>query len=124
MAGPLETVTVEDTLKILWIVVILAFMIERALALVFEHRVWIRARERFNLYGCKEVIAFALAWGLCRAFEFDAVALLFGRSVHWLTLVLTAMIVAGGSKGAIRLMQGALKVRRPAIEEPAKGGKR
>jgi len=123
MTGPLATVTTEDTIKILWIIVILAFMIERALALVFEHRIWLWARERCHLHGFKEFIALAVAWLLCYFFQFDAVALLFGRPPYWLTLILTSLIIAGGSKGAIRLMQDALRVKRQ-IEEPPKPKKR
>jgi len=112
MADGTIAVNGDEVLKILWIATVLAFMIERALAVIFEHRLWFTARDRFHLKGFKEVIAILLAYGLCAWSKFDILALMFHKDSGQLSLILTALIVAGGSKGAIKLMQDFLGVKR------------
>lgn len=103
----------DDMFKILWFITALAFMIERALAVVFEHRWWLKIREKFHLKGIKEVIAVLVAYGVCSWAQFDALAIMFGKNDSTtVTLLLTAMIIAGGSKGSVRLMQGYLDIKR------------
>lgn len=108
----------ENIAKLLWIAVVLAFMVERALAVVFEHRLWLHLSERFRLKGLKEIAAVALSYYVCACFDFDALALLFNRSACGYSLFLTALIIAGGSKGAIKLMQDVLGVKRPVEKAP------
>ncbi len=52
----------ERTGEALTLIIILAFLIERALAVVFESRAWL---ERFDKPGLKEVIAAALSVVVC-----------------------------------------------------------
>lgn len=103
----------SEMFKILWFITALAFMIERALAVVFEHRVWLALREEFHLKGAKEIIAILVAFALCFWANFDAIALMFGKQPGTPGLVLTALIIAGGSKGAVKLMQEVLGIKRP-----------
>lgn len=110
----------DDMIKILWFITALAFMMERALALLFEHPAWLNFREKFHFKGTKELIAVVVAYGVCCWAQFDALAIMFGKDEPtFITLLLTAMIIAGGSKGSIRLMQDYLGVKKRLVN--AKG---
>ncbi len=91
----------ERASEALGTIVFLAFFLERALSIVFEHR-WYVGHMKDK--GWKEPIAFALALAVCVTWKFDALSMvvltektsLFGEAV-------TAGIIAGGSKGAVKL---------------------
>ena len=103
----------DDMFKILWFITALAFMLERALAVLFEHRWWLKIREKFHLKGIKEIIAVLVAYGVCCWAQFDALAIMFRKDEPTtITLLLTAMIIAGGSKGSVKLMQDYLDIKR------------
>lgn len=116
--------------------VVLAFVLERSLAYLFEHP-WILALERDLTLrpapvaalsgveqedegsaaqtarrGLKSLIALGAAWGLCSTFNFNILAGLYPNDNHtgW-GILLTAIIVAGGSQGAVTLMQSVLGLR-------------
>jgi len=83
-------------------VAVLAIFVERALAIAFEHPLWMRFFDRVN--GIKEIIALALSYAICKDVGFDAIALVTGdSSVHRAGLWITAATIAGGSKGSKRL---------------------
>lgn len=101
--------------EILIAIIVLAFFVERALSLVFEHRLYIK---RFDKKGLKEPIAFALALTLCLGWKFDALAvLLYGDSPSPVGYAITAAVIAGGSKGAIKLFHDLMKVKSNAAKE-------
>jgi hypothetical protein len=104
-------------------IVILAFLVERALAVLFESRFFI---NRFKEKSLKELIAFVVAVIACWYWDFDAVSMIFLREkVTLLGMVITGGVVAGGSKGSIRLFREVMKFKSTAqkmkeAEEEAK----
>ena len=61
----------EQDGEVLIVIVVLSFFVERALALVFEHRLYV---NRFSETGFKEPIAFLVALFICRNWDFDALS--------------------------------------------------
>ena len=106
------TVSGDEVFKIIWIATVLAFMMERALAVLFEHRLWLRIEDRWGIKGLKELVAILLAYNLCAWCGFDALSLMFDKSSSWYSRLFTALIVSGGSKGAVKLMQGYLGIKK------------
>jgi hypothetical protein len=102
----------DEVFKIVWVITVLAFMIERALAILFEHRLWIKLEDKWGIKGLKELVAIALAYNLCAWASFDALALMFHKESSWHSVLITALVVAGGSKGAVKLMQGYLGIKK------------
>ncbi|ELR17329.1 uncharacterized protein ACA1_060560 [Acanthamoeba castellanii str. Neff] len=92
---------------------VLAFFIERSLAVVFELRLW---RGPLSNPGVKELVAVAVSYAVCTWAEFDAFATLFNKDSVFLSKALNALLVAGGSKGAMKLMQDVLGVRKDVME--------
>jgi len=117
----------DDFLKAVVLIVLLAVFLERALALVFEHDIWqaMEAASKGKKWGVgmlKEPIALGCAWQMCTWAGFDALAALFPDrpSTHFSHL-LTAMVIAGGSKGAMKLFQDVLGIKNlpaAALEQP------
>src|SRR5688572_26092612 len=97
----------EDVVKVLYTLTVLAFMIERALAVFFEWKHWIQVENALNdwcgIKGLKEAAAIAVSWAVIAHIQLDALAELFNAAPNGWTRFLTALIVAGGSKGAIKL---------------------
>src|SRR5438105_1265530 len=57
----------ERTVEALVLIIILAFVVERALAVVFENRIWL---SRFDKPGVKELIAVGVSIGVCVTWKF------------------------------------------------------
>ena len=117
----------ERTLEALVGIIVLSFLVERACALLFESRWWIRLFEDARLgetsvsqktnntsksekkdimpgrlYPLKEIISFIVALLICYFWDFDAVSIiLLSDQIHLLGIVITALVVAGGSKASI-----------------------
>lgn len=91
-------------------VVILSLFIERFLALFFEHR-WIMAR--IEARGLKEFIALFVSILACWWWDISALASMTGtiKSTLWPDYILTAAVVAGGSKVSVKLFRDYLGVR-------------
>lgn len=106
--------------KILWFVTVLALLVERALSLVFEHRFWIALERDFTGSGLKEVIATVLCWSMCATAGFDAFGIMFSRPPSVFGLVLTACMIAGGSKGMLKLMRDVLGVAKNPVPAAAR----
>jgi hypothetical protein len=106
-------------------VIVLAFFVERALSLVFEHRVYINHLDK---KGFKEPIAFGLSLVVCVGWRFDVIAVvLYGDAPTIAGYAITAAIIAGGSKGSIKLFHDLMNVRSTAAKELAvatNGGKK
>ena len=113
----------ERVSEVLVGVVILAFLVERALAVLFESRFFI---NKFKEKSLKELIAFVVAVLACWYWDFDAVSMIFLREkVTLLGMVVTGGVVAGGSKGAIKLFRDVMGFKSTAqkikeAEEEAK----
>ena len=117
----------ERLFEVLATVIVTSFFLERTLALVFEHRLFI---AHFTNRGVKEPLAFAGALLVCRAWDFDAVSMtILAERTSLLGQVLTAGVVAGGSKVSVRLfhdvfktMSTAEKQRKGILSPPLPGG--
>ncbi len=99
----------ERTFEVLMAIVILSFFLERALALLFEHRAYI---ARFGQKGLKAPIAFLVALAICVAWRFDAVSMIvLSERTTLLGEAVTAAVIAGGSKASIKLFHDILDVK-------------
>ena len=68
--------------EVLTAIVVLAFLIERALWIVFSHR-WHVALEKRGFEGGKEIIAFLVSWAVClRVAKSSGVAYGLPRRLH------------------------------------------
>ena len=100
--------------EVLIVIIVLAFLIERALSLVFEYRLFVNP---LSDRGLKEPIAFVVSFAVVRYWNFDALSAIFqsDRASVW-GFIITGAIIAGGSKASIKLFQDLLKVRSSAEE--------
>jgi hypothetical protein len=109
--------------------VIIATLLERGLAFIFEHEWFVRVttkevqdpsdntkkiREK-RVPGLKGIVAFLGAYLICNKYNFDVLFVIFNpehpsNNVDQLGIVLTSLIVAGGSAGAILIFQGYLNL--------------
>lgn len=106
--------------EILITIIVLAFFVERALSLVFEHRYYVK---HLGKKGWKEPVAFLLALVVCVGWKFDAIAvLLYGDSPTPVGYGITAAIVAGGSKASIKLFHDLMKVKSTAAKNGTPAG--
>lgn len=113
--------------EVLAAIVVLSFFIERALSLVFEHRIYV---AKLAEKGLKEPIAFLVSLAVVRYWNFDALGVVFhADTATWWGYAITAAIIAGGSKASIKLFHdvlgtksAALKARQtetqPGLDEP------
>jgi hypothetical protein len=94
--------------EVLGTIVVLAFIIERALALLFEWRFFVNASWSS---GLKEPIALLVSFAVCWYWKLDALSvLLHGDKVRLFGTLLTAAVISGGSKAALKLFRDVLKV--------------
>lgn len=101
--------------------VILSMCLERGLAFIFEHEWFVMVftkkgmkpsdPDSSNFPGVKGLIAFAAAAGICLGYNFDVIAIIFNSAnSDKLGMLMTALVAAGGSAGAISLFQGFLNI--------------
>ena len=98
--------------EVLAAIVVLSFFLERALAILFESRFFIK---RFEGAGLKEWIAAAVCIAVCIIWKFEAISMVvltdrttvFGE-------ILTGGIIAGGSKASVKLFHDVWDVRSSA----------
>src|SRR3990172_5090098 len=88
----------ERTIEVLTALVVLSMMLERALAVLFETRIFVdKAQGR----SVKEIIAFVVAGMVCWYWDFDAMSMIFVKDTVTVSgAVITGAIVAGGTKGS------------------------
>lgn len=99
----------DVALEVLFTIIVLSFLVERALSLLFEHRLY---DSKFGGKGLSEPIALVVSVLVARHCEFDALAILMRLSEnHWLGYLVTGGIVAGGSKASIKLFHDLLDIR-------------
>ena len=132
----------ERVSEVILAIIVLALLIERALAVIFENRLFIekvaydvqraprtasadgsaapivavRSRNR----GVKELIAIGVSFWVCWYWDFDALSILLPVSHSKMTLLgefLTALIIAGGSKGAVKLFSDWMGIKSSAQKE-------
>lgn len=114
------TMDMELTFEVLTILSALAIFIERALSLIFEHRLFV---HYFQNKGLKEAIAFGVSFLVVKHWNFDAIGLSFHEEASTLGFVLTAAIIAGGSKASITLFRDFFKIKSRAFQEMETNGK-
>jgi anaerobic C4-dicarboxylate transporter len=116
--------------EVLVAIVFLSLLIERALSLLFESRVFIdltedgkvvmklkgltendknssKLQKQTKKRGIKEVISFLVSFVVCWYTHFDAVTITFtsDETTQLYGYVITAMVIAGGGKGSIKLFK-------------------
>ncbi len=105
----------DRTFEVLAGVVILAFLLERALAVVFENRLILPIVEG---RGVKELLSFGVAIWICRHWNFDAVSMIVLQPhVGWQGELITAGVITGGSKASIKLFRDVLGFKSTAYAE-------
>jgi hypothetical protein len=117
----------ERVFEVLVTIVIMSFLLERALAVLFETRLFV-----YKLAGksCKELIALVVGVIVCLIWKFDAVSMIFLRDkVTIYGAVITGAIIAGGSKASVKLfrdvlgfMSSAEAKRQAALKAECQGG--
>lgn len=115
----------ERLAEVLIAIVVLSFMLERACAVLFEHRLFIKF---FGGKGVKEFVALGLAFLVCQRWNFDAISMIvLTEQTTRLGELITAGVIAGGSKASIKLFHDLMDVRSSAHEivhpRLGKGGK-
>src|SRR2546429_1605787 len=84
-------------------IVVLAFFIERALSLIFEQKYLV---DPLSDRGLKEPIALLVSYAVVRYWHFDALAIIFqAETTSVAGLLITAAVIAGGSKASLKLFQ-------------------
>ncbi|HET9166019.1 MAG TPA: hypothetical protein VFP11_08480 [Candidatus Angelobacter sp.] len=105
MAAPdpnLFRVDWEQTGEVLAMIVVLAFLVERALALVFESKIYIQIVKA----PIKELITFVVCFMICWVWSFDALSVvLHGDKLTIIGRAVTALVIAGGSKASLKLFR-------------------
>jgi hypothetical protein len=101
----------------IFVVILLSFIIERVLSVIFEHELY---KKYLDGKGLSAAIAVVLSFFVCRQFHFDLPAIMFKTpETSFLGILLTAMLISGGSKGTMQLMNffiEALKLRASAFQ--------
>ena len=102
----------EVLAEVLTTITVLAFFVERALSLVFEHRIFV---AKLNEKGLKEPIAFIVSLVVVSYWGFDALGIIMhaDKTTFW-GYIITAAIIAGGSKASIKLFHDVLKTKSSA----------
>jgi hypothetical protein len=105
----------ERVFEVLVTIVILSFLMERALAVFFETRIFIsKAAEK----SVKEFLAVIVGAIICIIWKFDAFSMiLLQEKTTIFGAVMTGAVIAGGSKASIRLFRDVLEFRSSAESE-------
>ena len=111
----------EAIFEALAFIVVLAFVIERVLALVFESPAYITfAKRRWDQdqSSHKEVIAYLASAIVCVLYQIDLLGILMSHAYPSIFgELLTAGVVAGGSKASVKLFRDILGFKSGAYEE-------
>lgn len=99
----------EQTAEVLTALVVAAFLVERALSLLFESKLYLNSPIGKKDY--KEVIAFVASFLMCFYWKLDAPSVIFhGEKISWLGMAISAAVIAGGSKASLKLFRDVLGV--------------
>ena len=105
----------EVLAEVLAAIIVLSFFIERALSLLFEHRLFVKTLAQ---RGLKEPIAFLVSLAVVRYWNFDALSVVFhADTATWWGYAITAAIVAGGSKASIKLFHDVMGTKSAALKQ-------
>lgn len=104
----------ERTFDALMLVTVIAVIVERSLSVVFQSRLYI---ERIDRDGLKEVIALALSITVCVVWKFDALGMIIlSETATAPGYAITGALIAGGSKGSLKLFQDVLGLQSSAYK--------
>ena len=110
----------ERVFEALATIVVLAFVLERGLAVIFESRYYINRIENKHIY-IKEFIALVVGIVVCEIWHFDAISMvLLKAKTTWFGAAVTGAIVAGGSKASIKLFRDVFHFMSSAEDERQK----
>ena len=99
----------ERLMEVLFLIVVLSFFVERALSIFFESRFFVQKLKGKSL---KELLAFAASAAICVYWNFDAISILIVQDQTTLYgELITGAVVAGGSKGSVKLFHDLLGVK-------------
>lgn len=98
----------ERLVEVLFTIVVLSFLVERALSILFESRFFI---DRFEKKSLKELIGFATSALICWQWNFDALSiLLVQETTSVYGAIITGAVIAGGSKASLKLFRDILGI--------------
>ena len=104
----------ERTFEALMLVAVVSIIIERSLSVLFQNRIYI---ERIHRDGMKETIALVVSIAVCIAWKFDAMGMiLLTETTTMLGYFVTGAVVAGGSKGSLKLFQDVFGLQSTAFK--------
>jgi hypothetical protein len=121
----------ERLMEVLTTIVVLSFFVERALSLLFESKAFIYRTESDEIVnkikkqfgeqhklaksqpkksGVKETISLIVSVAVCFAWQFDAITITLQtkNEMTWYGMIITGAIIAGGTKGSIKLFNDVL----------------
>ena len=105
----------ERLIEVLFTIVVLSFFVERALSLLFGSRFYIRKIDDKSL---KELIAFAASVLICWRWQFDALSILLVQEKMTIYgYLITGAVIAGGTKGSVKLFHDVLNIKSTAERE-------
>lgn len=108
----IDTSAIFDSFMLL---TILAVLIERSLALVFEQKY---VEKFLKNKALKEIIAFSACFFVCKLWEIDVISLMTSsQGTKTIGFVLTAAAIAGGSKASIKLFQDVIGINKISKQE-------
>lgn len=103
------------------VLVLLSILVERALSVVFESQAFIdltKDRKEPGWKMSRELIATAVSIATCAFWHFDLVSIvLVADQSSWAGYVITGAVIAGGSKGSIKLFREFLGFKSGAYKE-------
>lgn len=93
---------------------VLAVILERSLALMFENRYFMERTKAMNI---KEFIAFVGAVVICMVWDFDAVSMIVLQDkTRMFGKIVTAGVIAGGTKGSVKLFRDIMGIRSSSMD--------
>lgn len=103
----------ERTLDALMLVGLFSIIVERALSVLFQSRVYI---EHLHKEGMKETIALAVSIAVCATWKLDAIGMILLTETTTVPgYILTGALVAGGAKGSVKLFEDWLNLQSSAF---------
>lgn len=104
----------EVLAEVLATITVLSFFVERALSIVFEHRLFVKSLDE---KGLKEPIALIASFLVVKLWNFDALSIVLNSDkTSWLGYLITAAVISGGSKASIKLFHDVLKTKSTALK--------
>jgi hypothetical protein len=98
----------QQTGEVLTLIVVLAFLIERGLAVLFESQWYL---DTLGPKHAKELISFAVSAAVCVAWKVDALSvILHGEHMTIVGEIISAGVVSGGSKASLKLFRDVMGI--------------